>query len=343
VLPTLRSLIAPEALSDLLRTSHGLDGAECVLIRSFVNDVYQVKVKVTTADRAGAYALKVYQSGRWSPDEVRWELELVDHVAEAGVPVPRIVPLVDGAPCGVLDAAEGPRVYALTEFIAGRKPQPPFDDALYQDFGALIATFHTSTADFASRHPRRSSDLATLLDRPIERVSAALIDRPDDRRLVLELGAEARSHLTDASAAGSGLGPGPSPGLGLGLGPGHGLEYGVCHGDVSLDNVFLGPDGLTLSLHDFDSAAPGWRASDLTGVSLTPYFEAFVTGYRAVRPLADVDLAAVPWFAVAGLIENLAFHLIDKPAYRGTESLAEGWVEDGLTELRELGASLSGR
>jgi Ser/Thr protein kinase RdoA (MazF antagonist) len=327
VLPTLRSLIAPEALCDLLRTSHGLDNADCVLIRSFVNDVYQVKVK--TADRTDAYALKVYQSGRWSPDEVRWELELVGHVAEAGVPVPRIVPLANGAPCGILDAAEGPRVYALTEFVAGRKPEPPFDDALYQEFGALIATFHASTDGFASRHPRRPSDLAMLLDRPIERVSAALIDRPDDRWLVLELGAEAGSRLTAASAAG------------LGLGLGSGLEYGICHGDVSLDNVFLGPDGL--SLHDFDSAAPGWRAADLTGVSLTPHFEAFVTGYRAVRPLDDADLAAVPWFAVAGLIENLAFHLIDKPAYRGTESLGEGWVEDGLTELREFAASLSGR
>jgi Ser/Thr protein kinase RdoA (MazF antagonist) len=329
VLPALRSLIAPSALSDLLRASHGLDAADCVLIRSFVNDVYQVRV--TTADRTDAYALKVYQSGRWSPDEVRWELELVGHVAEAGVPVPRIVPLVDGAPCGILDAAEGPRVYALTEFVAGRKPEPPFDDALYRQFGALIAAFHTSTDGFASRYPRRPSDLATLLDRPIERVSAALIDRPDDRRLVLDLGAEARSRLTDASAAG--------------------LEYGICHGDVSLDNVFLGPDGPGpslsaspgLSLHDFDSAAPGWRAADLTGVSLTSHFEAFVTGYRTVRPLDDADLAAVPWFTVAGLIENLAFHLVDKPAYRGTESLAEGWVEDGLTELREFGASLSAR
>jgi Ser/Thr protein kinase RdoA (MazF antagonist) len=81
----------------------------------------------------------------------------------------------------------------------------------------------------------------------------------------------------------------------------------------------------------------------LTGVSLTPNFEAFVTGYRTVRALDDADLAAVPWLAVAGLIENLAFHLIDKPAYRGTESLAEGWVDEGLTELREFGASLSGR
>ena len=327
MLPTLRSLIAPQALSDLLRASHGLNSAECVLIRSFVNDVYRVRVTTAGRDRTDAYALKVYQSGRWEPDEVRWELELVDHVAKAGVPVPRIVPLTDGAPCGILDAAEGPRVYALTEFVVGHKPEPPFDDALYREFGALIAAFHTSTDGFASRHPRRPSDLVTLLDRPIERVSAALIDRPDDRRLVLDLGAEARSRLTEASSAG----PGPGPGL----------EYGICHGDVSLDNVFLGPDGL--SLHDFDSTAPGWRAADLTGVSLTPHFEAFVAGYRTVRPLDDADLAAVPWFTVAGLIENLAFHLIDKPAYRGTESLAEGWVEDGLTELREFAASLSGR
>ena len=314
MLPTLRSLIAPSALADLLRDSHGLDIANCTLVRTFVNDVYEV----TTVNRTHTYALKVYQSGRWSPDEVRWELDLVGHVAEQGVPVPRIVPLTDGAPCGTLDAAEGPRVYALSEFVIGRKPQPPFDDALYHEFGALIATFHTATDGFVSRYPRRTTDLATLLDRPIERASAALADRPEDRHLVLELGAEARSRLAAASAAG--------------------LEQGICHGDVSLDNVFLTPEGLTL--HDFDSAAPGWRAADLYGVALTEHFEAFVKGYRTVRALDDADVAAVPCFSIAGLIENLAFHLIDKPTYRGTESLAEGWVDEGLSDLRELGASL---
>ena len=319
MLPTLRSLIAPSALADLLRTSHGLDIADCTLLRSFVNDVY----KVTTADRTAAYALKVYQSGRWSPDEVRWELELVGHVASAGVPLPRIVPLADGTLCGILDAAEGPRVYALSEFVIGRKPQPPFDDALYREFGALIATFHEAADGFVSRYPRRPADLTSRLDHSIERVSAALADRPEDQQLVLELGAEARRRLNDASAAGSTAG----------------LEYGICHCDVSLDNVFLDPNGL--SLHDFDSAAPGWRAADLYGVALTEHFEAFVKGYRTARTLDDADVAAVPWFSVAGLIENLAFHLIDKPAYRGTESLAEGWVDAGLSDLRELGESLN--
>lgn len=323
MLPTLRSLIAPSALADLLRASHGLETADCTLVRSFVNDVYQV----ATADRADAYALKVYQCGRWSPDEVRWELELVGHLASAGVPVPRIVPLADGSPCGILDAAEGPRAYALSEFVVGRKPEPPFDDALYREFGALIATFHAAADSFVSPYPRRESGLETLLDRPIERVSAALVDRPEDRRLVLELGAEARRLLLAATAAG--------------------LEHGICHGDVSLDNVFLSSDGLNLrlnlglNLHDFDSAAPGWRASDLYGVFLTPHFEAFMKGYRTVRALDDAGVAAVPWFAVAGLIENLAFHLVDKPEYRGTESLVEGWVDEGLADLRELGTSLS--
>jgi Ser/Thr protein kinase RdoA (MazF antagonist) len=317
VLPTFRSLIAPSALSDLLRASHGLGIADCTLVRSFVNDVY----RITTADRAGAYALKVYQCGRWSPDEIRWELDLVGHVASVGVPVPRIVPLADGSPCGILDAAEGPRVYAVSEFVVGRRPEAPFEDALYREFGALIATFHTATDGFVSRHPRRPSTLEALLGRPIERASAALAHRPDDRRVVLELGAEAWRRLADASAAG--------------------LERGICHGDVSLDNVLIGPGGL--SLHDFDSAVPGWRAADLYGVFLTPHFEAFVNGYRTVRALDDADIAAVPWFSVAAQIENLAFHLIDKPTYRGTESLAEGWVDAGLASLRALGASLPAR
>lgn len=53
-------------------------------------------------------------------------------------------------------------------------------------------------------------------------------------------------------------------------------------------------------------------------------------------------MAALPWFTVAGNIANLKFHLVDKPMFAGTESLAEGWVESKLTDLRAAAKDLLG-
>ncbi len=86
-------------------------------------------------------------------------------------------------------------------------------------------------------------------------------------------------------------------------------------------------------MYDFDLAGPGRQVEDLTGAWSTSYAEAFLQGYTAVRPLAPVELEALPWLRIVGTIENLHFHLIGKPAVQGTYSLAEGWVDSGFESL----------
>ena len=311
---TLRSLFTPESLRASVREAYGLDVTRCVLLRSFVNDVYLVE---TPSQR---YVLKVYQHGRWSVDEVTWELELTGHVAAAGVPVPQVVPLTDGRLGATLAAPEGPRPYALSAYVEeGSKPRFPFTDEIYHDFGRLVAAFHNAGDTFASNRPRRPADLTNTLTEPLALVLAALADQPDDQVVVRALGVEARRRIEGLAAA-------------------HGLDWGVCHGDVSMDNVFLSPRGQIL--YDFDLAAPGWRAADLTGVHSTEHWAAFAEGYSRTRPLKDSDLIALPWLSVVSGICNLWFHLVDKPAFSGTESVSEGWAENELVDLRKAAEEL---
>ncbi|SNT65584.1 hypothetical protein SAMN05421812_12433 [Asanoa hainanensis] len=61
-----------------------------------------------------------------------------------------------------------------------------------------------------------------------------------------------------------------------------------------------------------------------------------------MRPLGAEDLAALPWFTVRALITNLHFHLVDKPAFRGTDSIGEGWAERELGALRAAAGRLLG-
>lgn len=308
----LRSIYTPEAVAETVRGSYGLDVTRCTLIRSFVNDVYEIEM----ASRR--YVLKVYHHGGWSAEEVAWEQELVTHLAASGIAVSRAVPLAGGELVGVLDAPEGPRPFAMTEFVDGRKPRKPFNDELYDEYGTLLARLHDAADSFRTTRYRRPFDLKETLDEPLAEVLPALAGQPDDQAVVRELGALARNRIEELAA--------------------QGLEWGIRHGDVSLDNVHITSRGLTI--HDFDLAAEGWRVADLAGCLATPFADVFLAGYTRIRELKPVELEALPWLTVVGDIGNLRFHLCDKAAWCGTESLSEGWVDGLLESLRAKAADL---
>lgn len=308
----LRSILTPETVSETVRGAYGLDVTNATLIRAFVNEVYEI---ATPRQR---YVWKLYHHGGWSEEEVAWEQELVTHLAAKDIAVSQAVPLADGRLVGVLDAPEGPRPYAMTRFVDGEKPQRPFTDELYDEYGTLLARLHDAADSFRTTRPRRRFDLEHTLDEPLAEVLPVLAAQPDDQAAVSRLAALARKRIKELATAG--------------------LEWGICHGDASLDNVHLTPAGLTI--HDFDLAAESWRVGDLAGCLSTPFAGAFRNGYTKVRELKPVALEALPWLQIIGQIGNLRFHLCDKAAWRGTESIGEGWVDDLLQSLREKAAEL---
>jgi Ser/Thr protein kinase RdoA (MazF antagonist) len=85
-------------------------------------------------------------------------------------------------------------------------------------------------------------------------------------------------------------------------------RWGVVHGDFELDNIAWAGDRPVA--YDFDEAAVSWFAADIafavrdltdasghTAAGHQASFDAFVTGYRSLRPLADQDLDSLPIFA----------------------------------------------
>ena len=301
MLRSLRSLADPAELGSAVSAAYGLEVSGCVLLRTLVNDVYRIDTP------AGAYALKLY--GPAHAGNVAWEVRLAGHVAAGGVDIARGVPLADGRPAGELAMPEGPRPYTLWEWAPGGHAPRPYDDDLYHRFGMAIARFH-ATADGMAAAPRAADPSAQLAE------VLARLDEPD-RSLLASLMAAASRHLASV---------GPR------------LDRGICHGDVTLDNAHL--DGARFVLYDLDRAGENWRAWDLLGLAATPHWPAFLAGYRTVRPMADLDVAAMPWLDVLLRVEYLHFHLVRKPAYRGTDSLREGWVEQNLKALRAAAPTL---
>ncbi|WP_329482361.1 phosphotransferase [Kribbella sp. NBC_01484] len=304
MIPTMRSLPAPHALSAHLADRYGLGFTGCTLLRSLVNDVYEL----TTGD--ARYVLKLYRHDGRDPDEIRWEAGLWAHLQTAGLQVPPVL-LSDGEPVGLLETPEGPRPFIVSGFVEGTKPQPPFDDELYDAFGRQLAAFHDAADNYHSTYARRPAEIADRLHEPLEQILA--VDRAEEN-LLRDLAAAVRNNLAEYS------------------------NTGICHGDVSLDNILLTKQGLLLL--DFDLTAVGPRAADFAGVATTPYWDAFRTGYTTRRPVTDADLAAIPYLQIVGRIFNLRFHLVDKPLFRGTESRAEGWAADELGALRRAAGEL---
>jgi Ser/Thr protein kinase RdoA (MazF antagonist) len=285
----------------IVEHEYGIPVTRAVLVRSFSNDVY----RVDTVQRP--YALKVYGAGRWTADEVRWEQQLVRHLTKSGLAVADVVQLRTGDTVGVLDAPEGERPFAMGWWVPGEKPRPPWTEDLFRDVGTLLAGFHAAADTFRSNYPRHT----VRTGEEIREVIGVLEHDPARRRLVQQTGAEAERQLTRLA--------------------GQGLRWGLRHGDPSLDNVHVSDAGL--NLYDFDLAGPGWQVEDLAGALSTPFADAFLAGYTAVRPLSPVELEALPWLRIIATIENLRFHLIGKPEAQGTHTLTEGWVDRGFDSL----------
>ena len=161
MIPTLRSLPDPLALRNHLAGVYDLPFTTCTLLRSLVNDVYEL------AAPDARHVLKLYRTGGWEPAEILWETGLSAHLA-ADLPVPRVHLLADGNEVGLLDSAEGRRPFVLSEFVTGTKPRPPFTDDLYSGFGRLVARFHAAADTFQRGFCRLSSFRAAVFEQPLD-------------------------------------------------------------------------------------------------------------------------------------------------------------------------------
>ncbi|MGA8114992.1 MAG: phosphotransferase [Actinocatenispora sp.] len=319
--PVLRSLPDPDGLLDLVRRHWPQVAAErVVLLRSLVNDVYRVDVRGDDGPRPG-HVLKVYRHSHRSLRDVRWEVALTGHLLGCGIPVPAVTDRAAGGAVAVLAAPEGPRPVTLSRFLPGRAPGEQ-SAALYSEYGRLVARWHNAADSFPGPH-RRLADPLDAVPTILARLRAEGHDRAYDA--VRDLADAAAARLGRLAALPAGQGP----------------VRGIRHGDVTLDNILVtdGPEA-RLTIIDFDLAEEGWTAADLYGVRSTGYWPDFAAAYAALRPLRPADHDALPWFTVLSQFRNLVFHLVDKPAWRGTESYREGWLDSLLGELCRGAAAL---
>lgn len=262
----------------------------CVLLAPGLNDTYLVE----TSD--ASYVLRVYQAPRpaqpavRSESAIRFELELLRHLAQRGVAVSVPVRRRDGEDIIVVDAPEGVRYAVLFTYAPGAPVTPPRQvPALAERYGRAVATIHTATDDFTSGHARFALDRALLIDMPLRHILPRLAGRSVDDERMRRLAGTLAVHMEALAREGA--------------------DMGNCHGDAQGGNAHQSDDG-TLTIFDFDLCGRGLRAYDIGvffwGASLGMHrlgwseetvralCDAYLRGYREVRLLASLDEQAIP-------------------------------------------------
>jgi Ser/Thr protein kinase RdoA (MazF antagonist) len=290
---------------------------EVALLRAYTNDVYRVEVE------GERFALKLYGVG-WRDDAaIRWEIDLLHHLARQGVNVAQPVPDRNGEALGevVLDGER--RQAVLFAWADGSKPKAPFTPAMYRRQGMAAATIHLAADGFTSPYARPPLDLDHLIAQPIAFIETI----PGNHQAKSTL----RSIADDLSAAITSLAE-------------QGLDWGPCHGDLTFDNVHHTAEGKTV-WYDFDSGGPGWRAIDLQGWAATmpdrqKDWQAFLAGYQEVRPLNERDIAAAPYLHLAQDVWSVQLDLQHRVIARGPEAISQLLAErcdELVSRARALG------
>ncbi|MGO9604746.1 MAG: phosphotransferase [Candidatus Binataceae bacterium] len=276
-----RSALNKEKLAELVSFEYELPSPiACEMFERVTNDLYRVAAGGRT------YMLRIYCAGWRTLEDVQYELEVLNHLHRKGFSVSVPVARKNGELAGVLDAVEGPRVFALLTEIATRSPERREDEPLR--YGRAVAAIHNATDDFKSAHRRFHLDLKHLLDDPASALRSGVQHRPNDVAYLEQLSERVRRIFLEL--------------------PFEEMDSGFCHGFPHGVSPPLTADG-AIVFRDFDFGGPGWRVYDLatllysvSGRQGEQVRNRFLEGYRQVRNLSDPDFRTIPVFAVLAQI-----------------------------------------
>lgn len=258
---------------DLARLIAHYDVGELVMAKGIAEGVSNSNWLVETTGAAGSgtrFILTLYER-RIDYADLPYFLDLLDHLAAKGCPVPRTMHDRSGASFRMVDG----KAAALIEFLPGVSPTRP-TPAQARSVGAVLAQLHLAAQDFP-RARTNAMDFAA---------SAAILEACGAERLAtIDAGLPAMLDHAHAAAA-----------LDLSA-----LPPSQTHTDLFPDNVLMLGERVT-GLIDFYFACTGPMVLDLAVTHAAWCFSAdnayhadlgtaLIGGYQSVRPLEPAERA----------------------------------------------------
>ncbi|HEY5798955.1 MAG TPA: homoserine kinase [Burkholderiaceae bacterium] len=239
---------------------------------------------------AGTYVLTIFE--RLNFEQLPFYLNLMRHLAERGIPVPKPVANADGA---ILTALHG-KPAAIVSKLHGRSqmdPQPPH----CAQVGAMLAKMHLAGRDFPDYQPNLRGYAWWQHTAP---VVAPFLAPPEAATLASEMQAQSAAQTSLYA----------------------GLQQGPVHADLFRNNVMF--DGDTLSgffdfyfagcdtwLFDVAVTLNDWCIDLDTGAIDMARADALLAAYHAERPFTDAERQAWPTMLRAAALRFWLSRLYD--------------------------------
>ena len=292
---TAHTTVAAASIAQWVAQHHGLEPAQCHLIRRGLNDNYAVR----TAD-GSRYVVRLYSIRPRGEFNIDFEAALLAHLDAKGAGVAPVVPAMDGRTHIRLRLPEGPRAMALFRHAEGAVPETLEE---IEATGRELARIHQAARDYAGPPSRYRLDGQYLAARTLGYLQA----HPQMEAPLLDAYRALVHGLLDELAAAEG-----------------GLTQAMCHGDTHGFNNHVAKDAagsLCTVFFDFDDAGPGFLAYDLCVLPwsylyrkglqqadevLRERWSHYLTAYQAAGgAVCASDLAALPLFVQLRHLWNL--------------------------------------
>jgi Ser/Thr protein kinase RdoA (MazF antagonist) len=261
---------------------HG-DDVELTLLNVSENATFLVE---TAEERT---VLRIHRRGYHGEAQIASELAWLDALRdEAGIRTPQVVAAIDGRRIVDLEPGSTPRHAVMFEWLPGTEPPDHDLVAGFRTLGAITARMHEHSSGW--RRPAGFGRFAWDYDGAFGSVARwgrwqdGIDVGPAERAVLGRLDDVLRNRLAAFGQSGD--------------------RYGLVHADLRLANLLV--HGSDTYVIDFDDCGWSWLLYDL-GAALSfieddprvpALIDAWVGGYRTVRPLSAADEAEIPTFVM---------------------------------------------
>jgi len=305
--PASYSTLCPTALSALIAQKYKTGDTSCRLLVRGVGDTYLVE------SPENRYILRVYRSTHRSLPQIQEETDLLTVLRLAEVPVSYPVADLTGAMVQTIEAIEGVRYAVLFTYAPGQSERRLHENQL-RSLGHQMARFHTISSTIREGGSRWRFDVDTTLFTPLQMAQPFFASDPEGYAWLQQAAKQAAEKLTQLSATG--------------------FSMGYCHYDFLPKNFHFEGDSVTF--FDFDFMGYGWLVNDIMTfwqhLALDVYtsrmtkqeadeaYAIFLAAYRAIRPLSEQELEAVPYLSLGFWLFYMGFHTTHDQFYAFTQS-----------------------
>ena len=245
----------------------------------------------------GKFILRIYRNDWRNPDEVYFELELLDYLKQPDQLVAYPIRTNKEELAFPIESPEGERLAALFTYAdgVGINQEISLDES--ERLGTAVAKMHEATRGFWTSHKRKELGLAHLVDQSIELITPFINAKEFELlQRTQETLHKNLSHLNPDIA-----------------------DFEICMGDVNQSNFHINEMG-KLTLFDFDQCGYGYRAFELgkylsslhSSHSKKELMAAFLKGYETVRQINEVERKTIPYFEIASVIWVMSIRVANK-------------------------------